>query len=134
MAGEEKGFRTFLGKTLKMGALGGLVGGALMAAPFAYSAIRNSRRPDDNEPLPPPPELTAPLPQVLQAPPAYTQNTLMGETPVEGRFAQQVKAGRGGDMQVNTSAPDIIRPDGRNAIDGGKGVQDLGAVPGGRGF
>ncbi|NBO18121.1 MAG: hypothetical protein EBV03_02645 [Proteobacteria bacterium] len=136
MSGEEKGFRTFVGKSMKWGAIGGLAGGLLMAAPLVVGAIRNSRRANDDEPLPPPPELTAPLPQVLEAPPMpINEPTLMGEPLVrDGKFGRQVKAGRSGGMDVNTTAPDLIRADGRNAIDGSKGVQDMGAVPGGRGF
>ena len=127
-----EGPRTFVGKMLKWGAIGGLASGALVAAPLAIGALRANRTARDDEPLPPPPELTAPLPQVLEAPPMFQQNTLMGEAPVEGKFVQQYKNGRGGDMQVNASAPDILRGDGRNAIDGTKGVKDMGSVPGGR--
>jgi len=117
-------------KVAKWGGIGALVGGAALALPFVVSGMRSNRRYNpDNEP--PPPELTAPLPPVMEFPEpqqAQGQNTMMGMQPVEGEMARRVKLQRAGiNAGVDPSAPSLMRPDGSNTIDGSGGIQDLNA-------
>ncbi|MBY0408319.1 MAG: hypothetical protein K2Q01_11570 [Rickettsiales bacterium] len=105
---------------------------------MAAMVLRSGRR-SDPEDLPPPRELTAPIPPVLQfvppAPPqAQSQQTLMGQPMVEGDFAKRYMNQKMGLNQgPDTSTPNIMRPDGRNAIDGSTHVQALNTPPGGGG-
>lgn len=124
---------TFNNKVTRGGLYTAAIGTAAIAAPMAISAIRSSRTASDDLPLPPAPDLAAPLPQVLEAPdmmntaPGMDQGqTLMGQPlNYNGSFGERVKMGRSGGQQIDTSSPSIIRPDGRNAIDGSQGVQAL---------
>jgi hypothetical protein len=118
--------------TPKIVGISALIGGAAVAVPLIANSMRNSRRADPDD-LPPPPELTAPIPPVLDFTPQMPSEpqTLMGMDRVEGDFAKKVKNQRGGVNAIDTSAPSIMRPDGRNAIDGSQSVEDLG-MPAGR--
>jgi hypothetical protein len=130
MAGIGSMLKTGLGSGWKWAKRGALIGGAVVATPIVVGAIRNNRTPDEDAPLPPAPELSAPLPQVFESPPIGA-NTLMGQTPVEGTFAKRVKSGRAGGIDVGS--PNLMGADGRNTIDGGQGIQELNA-PTGRGI
>jgi len=112
--------------------IGGLIGAAVVALPVAAMSIRNSRRTNDDD-IPTSPQLSGPLPQVLEyMPPAPPQpQTLMGEPIKEGDFAKRYKNQcAGGERDV--SSPNIVLANGRNAIDGTNGVQELNAPTFGR--
>ena len=113
------GVKDVLAKGAKWGAISGLVAGGLAALPFIVMSTRSSRRYDpDALPPPPDPELTQPLPQVMDYGPAE------GHSPQE--WQTRMLARRGGlNRGVDPMAPSLQGPAGNSAIDG-KPIQDLG--------
>lgn len=131
------GFWSGTKSVFKKSVLAGFIGAGVVTAPFVISEYRNSRKASDDD-LPPPPELTAPMPNVLEAPPLVPdpalagQPTLMGNPLVEGDKVAMVRARRSGGAGLDTSAPNIMLPDGSNQIDGSKkGIQELNSPAGG---
>jgi hypothetical protein len=120
----------------KWAGIGGAVAAGAVALPIVVGSLRNSRRVNEDD-LPPPPELSAPIPQVMDFTPqlmaAAQPQTMMGMEPVEGDFAKKYKNQRGAASGIDASSPAIMRPDGRNAIDGSRTIEDLNA-PGARGL
>jgi hypothetical protein len=112
---------------LKWGAIGSLVAAAVVAVPLIAGNFSGKRRLHADD-VPLPPELD--IPPVSQFVPqqASQPETLMGVEPVEGSLAKRVKMQRAGlSSGVDAGAPSIMRPDGTNAIDGGRAAEDLGA-------
>lgn len=108
----------------KWAAIGGIAIGTLAVLPAVISRVRSGRKEDSDAAPAMPAELAAAVPEVLtpeqmgMGPQAMNQQTMMGMPPVEGGFAQQVKAQRGGEMTVDPNAPSIVRADGTNSVDG----------------
>ncbi len=113
-------------KLPKIAGITGLIGGGVAALPIAAMSLRNSRA-RESEALPS--SLVAPIPQVLEYTPPAEATTLMGQERVEGEFAKRYKNQQKGlSAGPDTSAPNLMRPDGRNAITGSSApVEDLNA-------
>ena len=115
------------GSALKAVPLVGVLGAAAVTLPFIVGGMRNERRfNEDNAPLPK--SLSDPLPPVLEFTPntaAASPQTMMGQMPVEGAFAQREKLRRAGGMAgPDMSSPNTMAANGVSVIDG-KHVQDL---------
>jgi|GEM_PF-3750449 len=111
--------------------IGALLAGGAVALPFVVGSFRNGRRYDEDN-LPPPRELSDPLPEVLVAPPMDMQqpNTMMGMEPVRGAFANKIEMQRSGlSAGIDPSAPSLMSPDGRNVIDGTRKIDELNLPP-----
>jgi hypothetical protein len=117
------------GTVVKAG-VAGLIAGAVVAVPFVVGGMRNNRRYDPENP-PMPKDMAEGLPKVVDFIPPQDNvlpQTLMGESPVVGERAQAILRQRGGMAAgLDTSSPSIMRPDGKNTIDGSSGIQDLGS-------
>lgn len=119
-----------IGKMARLAGKGALavaaVGAAAYAATSIYSSVRGDREYKEPASPNPEPDLTRdPYAEMGLLP--QQQETMMGMAPVEGKFAQQVLARRGGMAQgINTAVPDI-EGDGRSSVDG-RPVQDMGSV------
>ena len=118
-------------KLPKIAGIGGLIAGGIVALPIAGMAIRNSRMAKDDD-IPLPPELTAPIPQVMEYIPPAQPTKLMNQELVEGDFVKRYKSQRAGlNAGPDTSVPNLTRADGQNAIDGSrKPIEDLNAPVG----
>lgn len=109
-----------------------LGGAGVVALPIAVSALRNNRRAEGDASFASTPseELMKPIPQVLESPPVppvVDADTLMYQPKVEGAFAKRyLNEKLGKDMGPDVSTPNLMRPDGSNAITGSvQPVEDL---------
>jgi hypothetical protein len=95
----------------KVAGVTALVTTALVAAPFVLNKMRNKRKfKPENVPM-------MPMPEVMEAPMmSMGSNTMMGQAPVAGDFAQREMARRGGlAAGVDASSPNVMDVDGRGA-------------------